>query len=351
MCWSDDGGGDTGGGEDLGTDIAGTPNRNSAGYGPLLSAPAVARGETIDPSMLEDPRGGVPDRYTISDNGALTDVSPRTAVEGIFSDNPLTNAGRLGGDPEISGGAKMASAIVGGVSTVAGRGMGGAGGALNNMGAYHNTSDDDNFGLVGDLNLTRAGTLYGNTPGDHGVDEGGMRDGTRGPGLGTFYQGNALSNYNTLATAAPETMVNVSGFGRMSAADAVVNHFSFDPKSGDVNYTNTSVAPPAAKSGASEDGGSSVFGNIMDSIFGGGSGGSGATPGPTGPPDIDYGNDYTPAEKKNSLVQPVAVTPPIVSDDRFAENSTVPYQRFRRRGGSIFSNPDYELERAGLGGA
>ena len=90
----------------------------------------------------------------------------------------------------------------------------------------------------------------------------------------------------------------------------------------------------------------------MDSIFGDRSGRSGSTPGPTGPPDIDYGNDYTPVEKKNPLAQ-TAVTPPIVDDedDRFAENSTVAYQRLRRRGGSIFANSNYSLERARLGGA
>jgi hypothetical protein len=231
--------------------------------------------------------------------------------------------------------------------------MSGAGGAANAMGAYHDSSDDDNFGLVGDLNLTRAGTLYGDTPGLPNVDEGGNQDGTRAAGTGGFYQGNALSNYNTLATANPDTMVNVSGFGRMSAADAIANLFSFDPKSGDVNYTNTSVAPPAEPSDKTDDGGSSVFGNIMDSIFGGGSGGSGATPGPTGPPDIDYGNDYIPVEKKKPLAQTAAMTPPIVDDedDRFAKNSTVPYQNLRRRGGSIFANSNYSLERARLGGA
>lgn len=335
MCWGDAGGGDESGGEDFGTDNAGTPNRNSAGFGPLLSASAVARGETIDPENLADNRGGVPDRYNISDDGALTDIGPRSGVRGIFTENPISNSVRLGGDPEISGGAKLASAIVGGVSTVAGRGPVAAGGAANAMGAFHDTSDEDNFGLIGDLNLTRAGTLYGDTP---------------GPEAG-FFQGNALSNYNTLATANPDTMVNVSGFGRMSAAEALSNHFSFDDKSGDVVYTNTSV-PPAESSDRSDDGGSSVFGNIMDSIFGDRSGGSGSTPGPTGPPDIDYGNDYIPVEKKNPLAQ-TAVTPPIVDDedDRFAENSTVAYQRLRRRGGSIFANSNYSLERARLGGA
>ena len=109
-------------------------------------------------------------------------------------------------DEEVPTSGRVGAGLFGLGNTLAGMAMGPVvgllgllGGGLNAMGAYHDVGIGGN--LTGNqMTLTNNGTLYG------------LMD---APG-GSFYQTGGLSNYNTIANAPANTMVN-TGFGNFGA--------------------------------------------------------------------------------------------------------------------------------------
>ena len=190
------------------------------------------------------------------------------------------------------------------------------------------------------MNLTRAGTLSGEKNAAHPDGEGGWM--TEPAPTGWNQQG-ALNNFNTLNTAPPGSMVNVSGFGTMTAEQAVNTMFGFDKTNQNVTYQNNSVAPYQAPQQQSpdtepdDDGGTTTVTKVLNSIF---SNKSPAMMPPADPPTYDEGNGVDALPMQNPFtknLKGVKVTKAMLDEDKFAVNSTVPYKTFRRRG-SIFAD-------------
>jgi len=142
-------------------------------------------------NQVEDPSSG---RSIIDSVVDVAKLGPTGSALTVALDEQVPTSGRVG------------AGLFGLGNTLAGMAMGPVvgllgllGGGLNAMGAYHDVGIGDN--LTGNqMTLTNNGTLYG------------LMD---APG-GSFYQTGGLSNYNTIANAPANTMVN-TGFGNFGA--------------------------------------------------------------------------------------------------------------------------------------
>jgi len=142
-------------------------------------------------NQVEDPSSG---RSIIDSVVDVAKLGPTGSALTVALDEEVPTSGRVG------------AGLFGLGNTLAGMAMGPVvgllgllGGGLNAMGAYHDVGVDGN--LTGNqMTLTNNGTLYG------------LMD---APG-GSFYQTGDLSNYNTIANAPANTMVN-TGFGNFGS--------------------------------------------------------------------------------------------------------------------------------------